>query len=64
MPKQSERIQEAERLGLLNQGEPAGLYGVYSAEVIGYSELVLTGYGEFTPITVRSSSIPIDANVE
>lgn len=64
MMKLSERIQEAERLGLLNQAGNSVVYGYQPSEVIESSELVLTGYGKFTPITVRSSSIPLDADLE
>jgi len=73
MSDKSKRVLEAERMGLLRDSDE--LYGTIGGlepnEAIGSSEtalpsygMVLSGYGDYTPITVRSSSIPLDANLE
>lgn len=64
MARKSERQVEAERLGLLDFSSVTQEEGNLAAGMLSSYQFVLSGHGDFTPITVRSSSILIDANLE
>lgn len=55
---------EVEKLELLAPEENHSNLDCGLNQTIGSMNYVLSGYGEFSPITVRSRSLPLDADVE
>jgi hypothetical protein len=64
MIEKSERQAEAEKMGLLPFRDLTPDISQPDVSVVSTYPVFLSGYGEYTPITVRSSSIPLNANLE